>query len=120
MLRVLRVTAWFLAAAQARSALLSRRLAFLSPSRGATGGGTLRAEDVAFGVLTCSQYLCSRLRGQQETWLRHAPHVVAFSDALPSPGCDVDAMDVVVDHGRPQPQDRMQRDGAPRALSTLE
>ena len=41
----------------------------------------LTIDDVAFGVLTSSRFLETRLRSQKNTWLRQARHVVFYSEA---------------------------------------
>ena len=44
-------------------------------------GGKLTIDDVAFGVLTSSRFLETRLRSQKNTWLRQVRHVVFYSES---------------------------------------
>ena len=42
----------------------------------------LSVDDVAFGVLTSERFIETRLASLQRTWLRHARHVVFYSESM--------------------------------------
>lgn len=106
-------TAWFVLCAALLTAP-SEALAF------ASGGGALSVDDVAFGVLTCHQYLGTRLHAQQRTWLRHVKHVMAFTDEAP-PDADKLGIELVVEKPPMGPKEMLEPGhGARRALGALE
>lgn len=77
----------------------------------------LSTRDVAFGVLSCSRYLETRLRAQLRTWLGGLENVLVSSEAEGG-GSDL-GVALLVDAALPGPQEQLPETGAPRALALV-
>lgn len=91
--------------------VLSSRPPTVMEVRSVEANAALHVEDVAFGVLSCGRYLNTRVRAQQQTWLRQVPNVIVFSDAAADENL---GLEVVVQRLDVEPGEMLLNNSGPR------